>query len=567
MSATNTAVTQLHKLELLIVDDEPSVVRSLKRAIRPSGYVIHTAGSGQEAMKVLANNNVAVVLTDHRMPGMSGAELLKYINQFYPQTITLMLSGESDFNMAVGLLNNGLANKYFTKPWNTGQLVNEIDQAFAFYKGRRELGWQRRIEELSSQVEEQSALPDASNVVNIDASAAVVAVKLVNMDDVSYSHGESTMAALIEEVDKIIFETAENAFNMKSDEFGLFTFQLRQTDEAELQSWCAMLRRKLQRTYSINKRAVYCQVGVGFRVLGKSPVDFNTLVKNLELTILREMHSSNVSNLDDDAIERYQRQQHIRADVQRALDDNQFKLAFQPKVTLKTGMVEGAEVLLRWQHHQLGWVPPAEFVRLAELDGQIEAIGEWVLRQGVRNASELIRLNPDIKRISMNVSAKQLQNHRIVQILKDEIELYALDPASLELEITETAIATNSEYVHGLLWQLKLLGVKIAIDDFGAGFTSMSYLAKLPVDVLKLDKSLVDNIDYEVNKRELVKSLIDACKRLNIETIAEGVETEEVLRVLQHIGCEQVQGFYFSKAVPRIELEKIVIKQPFTSMI
>ena len=291
------------------------------------------------------------------------------------------------------------------------------------------------------------------------------------------------MAALIEEVDKIILETAENAFNMKSDEFGLFTFQLRQTDEAELQSWCAMLRRKLQRTYSINKRAVYCQVGVGFRVLGKSPVDFNTLLKNLELTILREMHSSNVSNLDDDAIERYQRQQHIRADVQRALDDNQFKLAFQPKVTLKTGMVEGAEVLLRWQHHQLGWVPPAEFVRLAELDGQIEAIGEWVLRQGVRNASELIRLNPDIKRISMNVSAKQLQNHRIVQILKDEIELYALDPASLELEITETAIATNSEYVHGLLWQLKLLGVKIAIDDFGAGFTSMSYLAKLPVDV------------------------------------------------------------------------------------
>ena len=566
MSASNTAVTRLHKLELLIVDDEPSVVSALKRAIRPSGYVIHTASNGQEAMKVLANNNVAVVLTDHKMPGMSGAELLKYINQFYPQTITLMLSGESDFNMAVGLLNNGLANKYFTKPWNTGQLISEIDQAFEFYKGRRELGWQRRIEELSSQIEEQNEALSAANVVGIDTNAALIAVKLVNMDDVSYSHGESTMAALIEEVDKIIFETAENAFNMKNDEFGLFTFQLRQTDEAELASWCAMLRRKLQRTYSINKRAVYCQVGVGFRVLGKSPVDFNTLVKNLELTILREMHSNHVSNLDDGTIERYQRQQHIRAEVQNALDNNQFKLAFQPKVTLKTGLVEGAEVLLRWQHHQLGWVPPAEFVRLAELDGQIEAIGEWVLRQGVRNASELIRFSPDIKRISMNVSAKQLQNHRIVQILKDEIELYSLDPSCLELEITETAIATNSEYVHGLLWQLKLLGVKISIDDFGAGFTSMSYLAKLPVDVLKLDKSLVDNIDYEVNKRELVKSLIDACKRLNIETIAEGVETEEVLRVLQKIGCDQVQGFYFSKAVPRIELEKVVIKQPFVSM-
>ena len=177
-----------------------------------------------------------------------------------------------------------------------------------------------------------------------------------------------------------------------------------------------------------------------------------------------------------------------------------------------------------------------------------------------------MRFSPDIKRISMNVSAKQLQNHRIVQILKDEIERYSVDPACLELEITETAIATNCDYVNGLLWQLKLLGVKIAIDDFGAGFTSMSYLAKLPVDVLKLDKSLVDNIDYEVNKRELVKSLIETCQRLNIETIAEGVETEQVLRILQTIGCDQVQGFYFSKAVPRNELEKVVITQPFVSM-
>ena len=566
MSGSNAAVTRLNKLELLIVDDEPAVLSSIKRAIRPSGYVVHTAQNGKEAMKVLANSNIAVVLTDHRMPGMTGAELLKYINQFYPQTITLMLSGESNFDMAVGLLNNGLANKYLTKPWNAGQLINEIDQAFEYFKGRRNHGWQRRIAELTRQVDDAGEPQIAPNVVSIDANAALIAVKLVNMDDVSYSHGEDTMAALVSEVGQLIEDAVDGNCHVRCDEFGLFSFQMRETNEEELESWCAMLRRKLQRTYSIDKRAVYCQVGVGFRVLGKSPVEYNTLIKNLELTILREMHSSHVSNLDDGTIERYQRQQFIRADVQNGLDNNQFKLAFQPKVTLKNGLVEGAEVLLRWQHHHLGWVPPAEFVRLAELDGQIEAIGEWVLRQSVRSASELMRFSPDIKRISMNVSAKQLQNHRIVQILKDEIERYSVDPACLELEITETAIATNCDYVNGLLWQLKLLGVKIAIDDFGAGFTSMSYLAKLPVDVLKLDKSLVDNIDYEVNKRELVKSLIETCQRLNIETIAEGVETEQVLRILQTIGCDQVQGFYFSKAVPRNELEKVVITQPFVSM-
>ncbi|MBU3023451.1 EAL domain-containing protein [Aestuariibacter sp. A3R04] len=562
MSASNATVTSLHHLELLIVDDEPGVLNAIRRALRPSGYTIHTAKSGQQAMEVLATNAIAVVLTDQRMPGMSGADLLKYINQFYPQTITMMLSGENDFDTAVGLLNSGLVNKYLTKPWCSNQLVTEIEQAFDYFRVRSDHSWQKRMVELSHQVsEDDTTLPD--NVVNIEESGALIAVKLINMDDVSYSHGESTMTILLEKVERHIREIIGDFCPIQKDKYGLFSFRLDVSDEAELQQWGAILRRKLQKTYTVDKRAVYCQVGVGFHVLGSPSLDVDTLAKNLELTILREMHSSHVSNLDDMAIERFQRQQHIRADVQSGLDNNQFTLAFQPKINLKSGKIHSAEVLLRWQHHQLGWVPPAEFVRLAELDGQIELIGEWVIRQGVRAVSELMRVSDDVKCVSMNISAKQLQNHRIVHILTEEIGRYAVNPACIELEVTETAIATDCEFMNGLLWQLKLLGVRISIDDFGAGFTSMSYLSRLPVDVLKLDRSLIDNIDADTNKRELVKSLIQACSRLNIQTVAEGVETKVVADVLKALDCDEVQGFYYSKAVQRVDFEKLVVQQPY----
>lgn len=565
MPAANAVVNNLQDLEILIVDDEPGVLHAIKRVLRPTGYTIHVAESGQQAMQVLANNAIAVVLTDQRMPGMSGADLLKYINQFYPQTITMMLSGENDFDTAVGLLNSGLVNKYFTKPWCASQLVTEIEQAFDYFRVRSDRNWQKRMVEISHSVKGKDiALPD--NVVNLDDSGALMAVKLINMDDVSYSHGESTMASLVEIVDRRIREIIGESIHIQRDEFGLFSFRLSESNEAELEQWGAILRRKLQKTYTIHKRTVYCQVGVGFRVLGSPNLDVDTLTKNLELTILREMHSSHVSNLDDLAIERFQRQQHIRADVESGLENNQFTLAFQPKIHLETGMIQSAEVLLRWQHHQLGWVPPAEFVRLAELDGQIEMIGEWVIRQGVRAVSELMRVSGDVKSVSMNVSAKQLQNYRIVHVLTEELARYAVNPACIELEITETAIATDCEFMNGLLWQLKMLGVKISIDDFGAGFTSMSYLSKLPIDVLKLDRSLIDNIDADTNKRELVKSLIQACGRMKIKTVAEGVETKDVADVLKRLQCDEVQGFYYSKAVQRLDFEKLLVQQPFRSL-
>ena len=253
----------------------------------------------------------------------------------------------------------------------------------------------------------------------------------------------------------------------------------------------------------------------------------------------------------------------MSAEVEQGLRNKEFKLAFQPKVTTETGFIQSAEILLRWQHHSLGWVPPSEFVRLTELDGQIQAIGEWVLENGFKAASELRRFSSELSSIAINISAKQLQSTHIVEFISEKLKQYYLPPSFIELEITETALAENGQYLEELLWQLKLLGVKLAIDDFGAGFTSFSYLSKLPIDVLKLDRSLIVDVHKDRQRQEFIGSLIVSCKKLGIKVVAEGVEEEAELACLSSMRCDKIQGFIYSPAVPRQEFEKLMIRQPF----
>ena len=550
--------------ELLIVDDEPAVLSSLKRVIRPAGYRIHTAVNGKEALAILAQNNIAVVLTDNNMPHMSGADLLRYIHQYYPATVTIMLSGEGDFDTLVELLNNGLANKYLTKPWTDSVLVSEIEQAFRQYNTRRENTWTQRIRSLKASLDQHKEGPDApQNVIPFDQYNTLVVVKLINYDDIGLSHGSD----VADELDTLISERIRSFLKVpcrvKCLEQGLFAIFFPETNEKTLDELCSDMRRFIQKSYLINNNTVFCHVGVGYRVTKDCAFEFDILIKSLELAILREVNRVTVTHLDDSTIERYQRQQAIRNDLQHGLQQGEFTLAYQPKVSLQSGMIEGAEVLLRWQHQSMGWVSPAEFISLAELDGQIETIGDWVLKNSIRSASELVRFSPDITSVAINVSVRQLQSFHIVRLLKSELERYSLNPRFIELEITETAIAENSDFMNNLLWQIKLLGVRISIDDFGAGYTSLSYLAKLPIDVLKLDKSLVDHIDTEPNKRELVKSLISSARKLEMQVVAEGVETNAVLKCLKRLHCDTVQGFIFSKAVTRNDFQKLVLQQPF----
>ena len=540
-------------LNLLLVDDEKGVVNALKRELKDLNCSITTTTSGRKAMSVLREQDVALLITDHKMPDVNGVDLVRFAKQYSPDTHIFMLSGAGDLQAAVELLNQRMLTKYLTKPWNRQDLRNEVVKVL---NQCSEVGQKTAAQQLAD-FNHENVKP------NLRDFESVVLIKLMNVSDISLAHGEvaslDTEAYIGQRLEYMVMQP----HLLQRIQAGVFALYLKESTTEITRSLCCQIRQQLQRTFSIKGSSIFCQIGVGFRHLRELQLDHDILISSLIDTIVRDSHRISISQLDNSTITQYRRHQQLSAEVQSGLRNQEFKLAYQPKVQLSSGMINSAEVLLRWQHHSLGWVPPSEFVRLAELDGQIEAIGEWVLDQGFKVASELRRFSTELDSIAINISAKQLQSSHIVEFIGERLQHYYLPPSFIELELTETALAENSHYLEELLWQLKLLGVRLTVDDFGAGFTSFSYLSKLPIDTLKLDKVMIDNLHTDSHRQEFIQNLIVSCKKLGIEVVAEGVEEDVDLRCLQAMRCDKIQGYIFSPAVSRQEFEKLMIRQPF----
>jgi EAL domain-containing protein (putative c-di-GMP-specific phosphodiesterase class I) len=238
----------------------------------------------------------------------------------------------------------------------------------------------------------------------------------------------------------------------------------------------------------------------------------------------------------------------LRADLQRAITNNQFELHYQPVVALGTGQASGVEALLRWRHPERGLVPPDQFIPFAEEIGLIVPIGRWVLREGCRQAVLMQRLLPNDPPLTMavNLSVKQLQHSDIVGDVRDALADSGLDPACLTLEITETVMMTDTDLAVQRLKELKDLGVRLAMDDFGTGYSSLSYLSKFPVDILKMDRSFLRD-DATPETAGLATAVVSLGETLNLEVVAEGIELPEQWATLRDLGCDKGQGFYFAR--------------------
>ncbi|HZP58048.1 MAG TPA: EAL domain-containing protein [Dehalococcoidia bacterium] len=239
----------------------------------------------------------------------------------------------------------------------------------------------------------------------------------------------------------------------------------------------------------------------------------------------------------------------LLADLQRAVEREEFVLQYQPMVLLKDGHLFGVEALVRWRHPRRGTIPPAEFIALAEESGAILGLGRWVLREACRQARAWQEAQPARTdwTISVNVSVKQLQHAGFVEDVARALADSGLDPSRLILEITESVMMQDVAPMLARLRELKALGVRLAIDDFGTGYSSLSYLREFPFDLLKIDKSFIDDMGAIVRSKELTRAIIELGKTLDLELVAEGIERNDQLARLQTLDCELGQGFYFAQ--------------------
>jgi predicted signal transduction protein with EAL and GGDEF domain len=248
----------------------------------------------------------------------------------------------------------------------------------------------------------------------------------------------------------------------------------------------------------------------------------------------------------------------LETGLRHALEDGSLALHYQPQIDVGTGRIVGAEALLRWEHPQRGYISPSSFIPIAEACGLIVPIGEWVLERACAQAAEWRRAGLPPIPIAVNVSGVQFHRQDLCDVVRRKLDAFGLDPSVLHIEITETAIVAARERAIALLGQLRELGVRVALDDFGTGYSSLSYLKSFPIDTVKIDRSFVAEMLTDHTTASIVEAIVSMTRILGLSVVAEGVEDQSQFAFLQRVGCDVVQGFYVSGAVPAEQFAKLL---------
>jgi len=341
---------------------------------------------------------------------------------------------------------------------------------------------------------------------------------------------------------------------MGGDEFVLLLNQV--TATGHVSNVAQMILENLSPPFQLGTQEVFITTSIGIALYPTDGADGERLLKNADTAMYlakergRNAYQYYSAELNLKAEERLVMETNLR----HALEKDEFLLYFQPWLDLESGQITGIEALLRWQHPRWGMVSPDRFIQLAEETGLIIPIGEWVLQTACSQLQILRKAGYPSLCIAVNLAGRQLKNYHLAEVLADVLKTTGVDPACLELEITEGSMMENVDRARNLLKAVKDLGIRLAIDDFGTGYASLNYLKSFPVDKLKIDRSFVAGIPHDPDDTAITRAIIAMAKSLKLKVIAEGVETAEQVAFLRELACHEIQGYLVSHPLPQSEL-------------
>ena len=376
--------------------------------------------------------------------------------------------------------------------------------------------------------------------------------KFIN-DTLGHAAGDELLKETAIRLKKIVRED-DMVVRMGGDEFVLLFPEV--SREENISKLAQKVLNAFKDSFMINGHEIFISTSIGISLYPYDGEDLNQLIKNADTAMYRakELGRDNyqfyTESMNARALERLEMENNLR----RALEKEELYLAYQPRMDLKTKEVLGVEALIRWNHPSLGLVSPVDFIPIAEETGLILSIGEWVLLTACKQAKAWHDMGYHNLRISVNISAVQFQKQDLVEVIRKVLDVTKLKPHLLELEITENMIMKNTGRTVKMIQILKSMGVKISIDDFGTGFSSLSYIKEFNTDSLKIDKSFVKDIGKNTNGESIINAIISMAHSLEMIVVAEGVETEQQLEFLSSKNCNEVQGFLFSRPIRADEI-------------
>jgi diguanylate cyclase (GGDEF)-like protein/PAS domain S-box-containing protein len=378
--------------------------------------------------------------------------------------------------------------------------------------------------------------------------AAALFVDLDRFKQVNDSLGHRVGDQLLKEVAaRLTFAVRESdtVGRQSGDEFVIVLSDLESAAAASTAG--AKVLATLTAPYQIGIHNLRVPASIGISVYPDDARDAETLLGRADTAMYyaKENGRNNMQCFKQEMVGRVAERQLLEASLRGALERREFALCYQPKIDLATQAIVGAEALLRWRHPQRGWIPPAQFIPIAEDTGLIQPIGLWVLREACRQSREWLDAGLPVVPMAVNVSDIEFRSPDFAETIRDALRDTEMDPPQLELELTENVLMTHTESTAALLHALKIVGVRLTVDNLGTGYSSLSYLRQFPIDRLKVDRSFVREIPWKADCTEIVRAVINMGASLNTRVIAEGVETREQAEFLTVEGCAEAQGDYF----------------------
>jgi diguanylate cyclase (GGDEF)-like protein/PAS domain S-box-containing protein len=372
--------------------------------------------------------------------------------------------------------------------------------------------------------------------------------KIIN-DSLGHHAGDFILQEVAERLQLCIREE-DTVCRMSADEFIILLTDIEK--HSNITKIIIRMVATLSMPFIVEENELRVTSSIGISIYPHNGHTPEVLVKHAELAMYhgkangRNNYQFFTESLNKTVTERLSLENSLRLAIER----NEFVLYYQPQIDIKTNTLIGVEALIRWNHPKDGLISPSKFISIAEETGLIIPIGEWVLREVCRQHLQWINLGLPAIQIAINVSAIQFQEKQFLFTLQEIVRNYNIDPIYLELELTEGILMRDADAATKELSFLKDLGVKLSIDDFGTGYSSLQYLSQFPIDKLKIDQSFIRAMTTHASSLTIVESIISLAEKLHIKVIAEGVETNKELKILQKCGCNEIQGYYFSKPLP-----------------
>lgn len=558
----------INEAKIMLVDDEPINTDVLQTYLEGEGYSnFVTTSESVKAIEIMTREKPDVVLLDLMMPEVSGFEILTCMRETDEllHIPVVILTSSDDAETKLKALQLG-AMDFLAKPVDASELALRLRNTLAAKAYQHQL---INFDQLTGLPKRETFI-ETIDLTTIQMNAeekkgAALHIYIENLKNVNTTMGRESGNKMIQTFARRLqasvrsIGSVQSAFDAETtvsiartggDKFTLFMGPIGNPQEA------SVLARKIindtDQSIQLNDREMFTSVKIGIALYPDNGESVHHLLANAEtaMTHIRDNGGSeNFIYYSPSMNEESARLLAIETGLQTAIEKEELRVTYQPKVDLRTGKIVGAEALIRWISGDLGFVGPDDFITIAERTGQIVPIGEWILRQAAAQAADWRNRFGFDFRIAVNMSIKQVHDSDMVATTRRALEESGLPCTCLTLELTENMVMENAESNIELLRNLKELGIKLSIDDFGTGYSSLSYLQRFPLDELKIDRSFIQEIVTADDCAPIVKAMVSLAHDLDMTVVAEGIEDEIQLNYMKSLSCELYQGYFRSKPV------------------